>query len=155
MKSKIQSEIKQAKPFHSRAEEAAVALARTADRMNDRMATFLKPYGISPTQYNVLRILRGACKAGRKCSEIGERMITRDPDVTRLLDRMEKAGWIERTRDRKDRRVVIARITRAGLALTNQVDKPLDEFNRKQLGQLSDTKLRALISLLDSVRRES
>lgn len=152
MKSAIQSEIKQSKPFSSLAEEAAVALARTADLLNDRIAAFLKPYGISPTQYNVLRILRGAGTTGHKCSEIGERMITRDPDVTRLLDRMEKAGWIERTRDRNDRRVVITRITRSGLQLTKEIDEPLAEFNRKELGHLGRTDLRRLIELLDTVR---
>ncbi len=152
MKSAIQSEIKQSKPFHSLAEEAGVALARTADRLNDRVAAMLKPFGISPTQYNVLRILRGAGPQGRMCSEIADRMITRDPDVTRLLDRMQKMGWIERARDTKDRRVVITRITKQGLDLLKQIDQPLDEFNESELGHLGQRKLRTLIELLDEVR---
>lgn len=152
MKSAVQSELKQSKPFASLAEEAGVALARTADEFNDRIAAFLKPYGISPTQYNVLRILRGAGTQGRMCSEIGDRMVTRDPDVTRLLDRLEKAGWIDRERDTKDRRVVITRITRAGIDLVNQIDEPLDSFNRKEFGRLGNKKLRELIALLDELR---
>ncbi len=153
MKSAIQSEIKQSKPFNSLAEEAGVALARTADRLNGKIAAFLKPYGVSPTQYNVLRILRGAGAQGRMCSEIADRMITRDPDVTRLLDRMQKMGWIERARDTKDRRVVVTRITKPGLDLLKQIDKPLDAFNEQEMGRLGQRKLRALLELLDEIRQ--
>jgi MarR family transcriptional regulator, organic hydroperoxide resistance regulator len=152
MKSAIQSEIKQGKPFRSLAEEAGVALARTADRLNDRVAALLKPFGVSPTQYNVLRILRGAGRQGRMCSEIGERMITRDPDITRLLDRMQRVGWIERERDTKDRRVVITKITKKGLELLKQIDKPLEEFSEAQMGRLGQRKLRTLLELLAEIR---
>jgi DNA-binding MarR family transcriptional regulator len=154
MKSHIQSEIKQSKPFGSLAEEAAVALARTSDILETRIAALLKPFGVSPTQYNVLRILRGAGAQGRMCSEIGERMITRDPDVTRLLDRMQKAGWIERERDSKDRRVVVTKITKAGLELLKEIDKPLEEFNKAEMGRLGNKKLRTLLELLDEIRSQ-
>ena len=89
----IQAEIQQTKPFGSLEEEAQVALQRTADRLHWRLSEMLKPHGLSPTQYNALRILRGAGDEGRACSEIAERMINRDPDITRLVDRLERRGW--------------------------------------------------------------
>ena len=107
----IQAEIKQTKPFKSLEEEASVALVRTADQLARRGAEMLKRHGLSPTQYNALRILRGAGEKGMACSEIGERMINHDPDITRLIDRLERRGLVVRSREQKDRRVITTRIT--------------------------------------------
>lgn len=148
----VQEEIKQTKPFRSIADEAFVTLQRTADVLLRGITQFLKPWGVSPTQYNVLRILRGAGPVGLRCGEIGERMVTHDPDITRLLDRMDKAGWIERTRDTKDRRVVVTRVTKVGLDLLKQLDRPIDEYTRKISGELGDRRLRELVDLLNEVR---
>lgn len=148
----IQAELKQTKPFKSPADEAFVSLQRTADLVMRKIAQFLKAWGISPTQYNVLRILRGAGPEGLCCGEISDRMITHDPDITRLLDRIEKLGWIERARSTKDRRVVVARISKRGLELLKQIDKPIEDFNRTASAHLSERKLRELIGLLNEVR---
>jgi DNA-binding MarR family transcriptional regulator len=149
----LQAEIKQTRPFATPEEEAAVSLQRTASLLEWGATEMLKPYGVSLTQYNALRILRGAGKQGWACSEIGERMINRDPDVTRLLDRLERRGLVERSRDEKDRRVITARITSAGLDLLSTLDRPMEEFNRKALGHMRGHGLEALIKLL-AVARE-
>jgi MarR family transcriptional regulator, organic hydroperoxide resistance regulator len=148
----LQAELKQNKPFKTPADEAYVSLQRTADVLLRKFSHFIKPWGISPTQYNVLRILRGAGTEGLCCGEISERMITSDPDITRLLDRVEKLGWIERSRSTKDRRVVQARISRKGLELLKEIDGPLEEFNLKASSHVSEKKLRDLIMLLAEVR---
>ena len=148
----LQAEIKQTRPFKTPADEAYVSLQRTADLMLRKFSQFIKPWGISPTQYNVLRILRGAGTEGLCCGEISDRMITHDPDITRLLDRIEKLGWIERARSTKDRRVVVAKISKRGLELLKDIDKPLEEFNQKASSHLSEKKLRELIGLLADVR---
>lgn len=149
----LQAELKQSKPFRTLEEEAAVSLERTASLFEWRMAEMLKPHCISPTQYNALRILRGAGKPGRTCSEIGERMINRDPDVTRLLDRLERRGLVERSRDKKDRRVITARITPAGLDLLGSLDRPVEAFLKKTLGHMRGPELETLVKLL-AVARE-
>lgn len=148
----IQTEIKQSKPFSSLEEEALVALQRTADRLQWQLSEMLKPHGISPTQYNALRILRGAKEHGRACSEIAERMINRDPDITRLIDRLERRGLVARSREQKDRRVITTRITPAGLELLKSLDRPVEEFNRNMLGHLGQPRLRSLIGLLSAAR---
>jgi DNA-binding MarR family transcriptional regulator len=148
----IQAEILQTKPFPGLEDEAVVSLHRTADQLQGSFSDMLKPYGLSPTQFNALRILRGAGEAGRACSEIAERMVNRDPDITRLLDRLERRGLAARSREGRDRRVIITRITPAGLELLRGLDRPIEEFNRKQLGHLSDQQLRALVKLLEVVR---
>ena len=102
MTGRVQREIKPRKPFHRVEDEAFVNIQRTADALMQGLATALKPTGLSPTQYNVLRILRGAEPDGLACREIADRMITRDPDITRLLDRMENHGWITRQRQQED-----------------------------------------------------
>ena len=135
-------------------EEAAfLDLLRTADILSRRPAQVLKTESLSATQYNVLRILRGALE-GLACGEIAGRMITRDPDVTRLLDRLEKRGLISRCREAKDRRTVIARITPEGLTLLARLDGPVAEAHRKQLGHLGRERLRALTDLLRAARRQ-
>ena len=135
----------------SREEAAFVDLWRTCDLLSRGLAQILKPEDISPTQYNVLRILRGS-PDGLPCGEIGSRMITRDPDVTRLLDRMEKRGLISRFRDTKDRRTVIGKITAEGLKLLARLDEPIQDVHRKQLGHLGRNRLGALTELLAAAR---
>ena len=148
----IQAEIKQTKPFGSKAEEAYIALVRTADQLQWKGAELMKRFGVSPTQFNALRILRGAGPKGLPCSEISERMVTRDSDITRLLDRLERLGLAERCRDKKDRRVIMGRITSAGLDLLKKIDKPLEEFHRNLLGRMSKDKLNSLLGLLEEAR---
>lgn len=133
-------------------EEAAfLDLLRTTDMLSRGLAQVLKTESISATQYNVLRILRGAPK-GLTCSEIANRMITRDPDITRLLDRLEKRSLIRRSRETTDRRVVHTRITPEGRALLARLDGPVHEAHRKQLGHLGRERLRALSELLGACR---
>lgn len=135
----------------SREEAAFLDLVRTCDLLSRGLVQILKTEDISPTQYNVLRILRGS-PAGLPCGEIANRMITRDPDVTRLLDRMEKRGLISRSRDIKDRRTVTARITTAGLKVLGRLDEPIQDVHRKQLGHLGRNRLWALTELLATSR---
>jgi DNA-binding MarR family transcriptional regulator len=141
------------KPRRSPCPEEAtfLELLRTADMLSRRLVQVLKPEDLSSTQYNVLRILRGS-PAGLPCGEIGNRMITRDPDITRLLDRLEKRGLISRWRDDKDRRVVMARITPAGLKLLARLDEPIQEAHRNLLGHLGRERLQALTELLQAAR---
>ena len=157
MSGKLQNEIKQKKPFASAEAEAYLSILRTADVLTREFEQLLKPHGLTATQYNVLRILRGAGDEGATCSDIGDRLITADPDVTRLLDRMEKAGLVERARDTKDRRVVLSRITAAGVKLVNELDEHVHALHSDQLRHLSKQRLRDLIEDLDEIRsrRES
>jgi DNA-binding MarR family transcriptional regulator len=126
-------------------------LLRTTDMLSRGPAQVLKTEGLSGTQYNVLRILRGAPE-GLPCGEIANRMITRDPDVTRLLDRLEKRVLISRCRETRDRRTVVARITRDGLKLLTRLDEPVQAAHRKQLGHLGRGRLRTLTELLRVAR---
>ena len=151
----IQAEIQQTKPFTSLEDEALVALQRTADRLQWRLSEMLKAHGLSPTQYNALRILRGAGDQGRACSEIAERMINRDPDITRLVDRLERRGLAVRSREGQDRRVITTRITPAGLELLQALDVPVEDFNREMLGPLGEQRLQTLIRLLEIIREQS
>ena len=132
-------------------ESAFLDLLRTTDLLARGLATVLKAENLSANQYNVLRILRGS-PDGLPCSEIASRMITRDPDITRLLDRLEKRNLISRCRETKDRRMVIARIAPDGLKLLGRLDEPVEEGHRKQLGHLGRQRLRALTELLHAAR---
>src|SRR5580693_9181133 len=135
-------------------EEAAfLDLLRTADMLSRGLVQVLRTEALSSTQYNVLRILRGTPE-GLPCGEVANRMITRDPDVTRLLDRLEKRGLISRSRETKDRRMVMARITPQGLKLLSRLDEPVQETHRKQLGHLGKEKLRRLAELLRAAQLE-
>jgi len=135
-------------------EEAAfLDLLQTCDLLSRGPAQVLKAEDLSATQYNVLRILRGAPE-GLACGEIARRMITRDPDITRLLDRLEKRGLISRCRETKDRRTVMARITPEGLKVLHRLDEPMQSAHRKQLGHLGKERLRALAELLRVVRSQ-
>jgi DNA-binding MarR family transcriptional regulator len=132
--------------------EIFVSLQKTADSLGLEAEQLLKPHGLTGTQYNVLRILRGAQPEGLACSGIGERMISHDPDMTRLLDRMEKRGLIFRVRQTDDRRVVKTRITPAGLALLKSLDQPVRELHKRQFHHLPAARLKALAELLEEVR---
>lgn len=147
----IQSEIKQSKPLTPE-QEVILTVQRTADSFQRRVVEVLKPHGISGTQYNVLRILRGAGKDGLPCGAIAERMVTRDPDITRLLDRLDKMGFIARERGQRDRRVVTTTITDAGLKLLKQLDKPVQEVGTGLVRNLSKTQMQQLVELLDLAR---
>ena len=128
-------------------------LLRTTDMLSRGLVGVLKTEDVSPTQYNVLRILRGT-PDGLPCGEIASRMITRDPDVTRLLDRLEKRGLIARCRETRDRRTVMARITKEGLGVLARLDEPVQSAHRKQLGHLGRERLRALGELLSIARSQ-
>jgi DNA-binding MarR family transcriptional regulator len=153
--SRLQAEIRQSKPFGSLEEEALLALARTNDQLQRHYDEFFKSYDLTGTQYNALRILRGAGEVGLPCSEIAERMITRDPDITRLLARLEQRGLSARGRDEKDRRVILGRITPAGLKLLREIDQPIQELGRRLVSHLGEGRLRSLIRLLDTIRNSS
>ena len=133
-------------------EDVFVSLWRTADLLSRSVEKVLKVGDVSPTQYNVLRILRGALE-GLTCSEIGRRMITRDPDITRLLDRLEKRGLISRCRETKDRRQVQTRISPDGLKLLAELDQPVTDIHRQQLGHLGREGLHSLQALLEKARQ--
>ena len=154
MAGKIQQEIHQRKPFQLLEEETSLNIARTADLLLQRMADLLKPTGISETQYNVLRILRGAGAEGASCKDIGNRMVTRDPDITRMMDRLESRGLVIRDRDKNDRRVVTHKLTADGLDLVNSLDEPVQELHRNAMAHMSRTKLRELIALLEELRSQ-
>ncbi len=133
-------------------EEATyIDLIRTAELLSRPLAQLLKTEDLSPAQYNILRILRGS-PDGLTCGEIGNRMITRDPDITRLLDRMEKRKLISRSRDEKDRRVVLTQISPAGLEVLARLDQPVRDTHRKLLGRLGPKRLEELSKLLEACR---
>jgi DNA-binding MarR family transcriptional regulator len=139
------------KPAACPEEAVFVELMRTADLLARGPVQILKQHQLSSNQYNILRILRGAPE-GLLCGEIGDRMISRDPDITRLLDRLEKRGLIGRCREDPDRRKILVRITPAGLALLARLDPPVCDMHRRQLGHLSPTQLRQLSRLLHRAR---
>jgi DNA-binding MarR family transcriptional regulator len=143
-----------AKQIGSREEKVVLELLRTIEFLSRRFAELLKSEDLSQTQYNVLRILRGAPE-GLSCGEIGNRLITRDPDITRLLDRMEKRGLISRARDDKDRRLVLTRLTGEGFELVDRMDEPVLAIHHDQMGHLGPRRLKALSDLLRVCRRES
>jgi DNA-binding MarR family transcriptional regulator len=148
----LKAEIKQNKPFASLEEEVFLNLQRTANVLTGKIAEILKPFELSHIQYNVLRILRGSAK-GLACSEIGERLVTKDPDITRLLDRLEKRGLIVRGRYERDKRVVIVRITETGLELLQALDADINLAPRRMLGHLGKDMLEKLNALLILVRK--
>lgn len=151
----IQTEIKQRKPFNCREEELFLNILRSSDLLQRRIGEVLKASELSSTQYNVLRILRGAGSEGLACGEISNRMVTRDPDITRLLDRLEKRGLVARSREKEDRRVVTARITQAGLDLLKKLDEPVIQMHRAQLGHLETKQQETLIRLLEIAREKA
>jgi DNA-binding MarR family transcriptional regulator len=148
----LRDELKMGKPFRSLEEEAILSIARTAALLEHAGSDALKPFDLTITQYNVLRILRGAGAVGMCRNEVGQRLITRVPDVTRLLDRMEGAGLVTRERGGADRRYVSTHITDKGLKLLEKIDRELPAIHGRQVGHLSQKRLRELIDLLEDVR---
>jgi DNA-binding MarR family transcriptional regulator len=130
---------------------AFIGLQKTADALGQQAEQLLKVNGLTGAQYNVLRILRGAEPDGLACSDVADRMISHDPDMTRLLDRMEKRGLITRQRQKDDRRVVKTRITSAGLDLLRRLDQPVRELHTRQFRHISAARLKALVALLDQI----
>lgn len=151
----LQLELKQRKPFRSLKDEAILNVWRTGDFVAQRLHQRLKSKGITQTQYNVLRILRGAGDDGLPCSEIAGRMLTHDPDITRLLDRLVRGRLARRTRLRHDRRVILARITARGMRLLAEVDPLVNRLIDETMGHVKDRRLRTLIALLEEVRSGS
>jgi DNA-binding MarR family transcriptional regulator len=131
-----------------------VALLRAADSLGQDAEQLVKSAGLTGAQYNVLRILRGAAPCGLPCSGIGDRMISHDPDMTRLLDRMEKRGLISRERQTDDRRVIKARVTSQGLDLLKKLDQPIRELHQRQFRHMSAARLKMLAGLLEELRPE-
>jgi DNA-binding MarR family transcriptional regulator len=153
MTGKAQSDLSR-REFGGPEEDAYLSLLRTADVLGREVERVLKSADVSSTQYNVLRILRGS-PDGLPCGEIANRMITRDPDITRLLDRLEQRGLVSRWRETKDRRMVIARITAEGLDLLASLDKPVTDLHRRQLGHLGREHLHSLVDLLEIARQQA
>lgn len=147
-----EKELMQTKPFSSAEEAVMLSIMVTAEQLKARSAEVFKTRDLTHPQYNVLRILRGAGKDGRSCREIGERMINRDSDITRMLDRLEKQELITRERQTDDRRVVMAYITKKGLSLLSDLDRPVNESNKELLGHMSQKELETLGRLLKKAR---
>lgn len=151
MKAATQADIKP-KPGSSPEEVAHLEMMRTMEVLSHRFAQVLKAEDPSSTQYNVLRILRGASE-GLPCGEIGNRMVTRDSDITRLLDRLEKRSLVSRCRESKDRRTVWTRITQEGLELLARLDEPIRTTHLELLGHLGTKRLNLLADLLRLARQ--
>lgn len=148
----LRTELKQRKPFTSLQQEAQLNIVRTGNLLTDAFERLLKPHGITSTQYNVLRILRGAGPDGLCRNEVRERLLSRMPDATRLLDRMEKSGLVTRSREEGDRRQVTTRITEQGRRLVDKLNDIVEEEHHRQLGHLSEKQTRKLIKLLTLIR---
>lgn len=149
----LKHEIAQERPFSSTEEEAFLNLMRTSDCLHRAFQRKIRPWGITSTQYNVLRILRGAQPQGLTCSAIGDRMITADPDITRLLARMKTQKLIRQQRDKQDRRVVWTQISAAGLELLSKMDAEITQIPKDLLGHLDRHNLQQLIRLLEEARK--
>lgn len=148
----LRDEIRQTQPFQSLEQEAHLNIIRSAAMLSADFEQVMAPSGITNTQYNVLRILRGAEPNGLCRNDVRDRMVTRMPDMTRLLDRMEKAGLVTRTRDEEDRRLVTTRITRKGLQLLEKLDSIVAEEHKRRLGHMSQAELKQLNHLLAKAR---
>ena len=149
---KLKAEIKQTRPFDSLQEEVVLSMLRTADQLAVPMNDLLRAADLSLSQYNVLRILRGSAGAQLACGEISDRMVRRDPDLTRLLDRLEKRGLVSRSRGTTDRRVVLASITPDGIRLVEELDDAVQSTIRRTLAHMPDDRLGTLCELLEEAR---
>src|SRR6202521_3232398 len=145
---KLQQELKKRRPFESPSEEAALNIVRTSDQLQIRFARLLREHDLTPSQYNVLRILRGEGKP-LPILEISSRTITVVPGITGLIDRLEQAGFVNRLRCDKDRRGIYVALTDQALTTLAALDEPLDHLHGKLLGHLSQTELKELIGLLE------
>ena len=149
---KLQEEIRQTRPFATVEQEASLSVARTAALLEHAVGEALKPYGLTPTQYNALRILRGAGDDGLCRNEVGERMVAIVPDATRLLDRLDQMGLVTRSREGTDRRFVRSRLTAPGRQLVDSLDAVMTELHARHLGHLGEDRLRTLVELLEAAR---
>lgn len=152
MATTLRQELRQRRPFASLCQEAFLNLTRTETVLVDAMERILKPHGVAMTQYNVLRMLRGAGNDGLCRNEIRDRLISRMPDVTRLLDRMEEAGLVSRVRGDEDRRLVRTTLTKRGRALVDRLDDEVNAEHARQLGHLTREQLQTLVDLLTLAR---
>lgn len=152
MPGRLQSEIRQSRPFPHPAEETFLNIQRTANWLMHGVEETLRPFGLTHPQYNVLRILSGAGADGLPCGEVGARLVTREPDVTRLLNRMETRGYIRRGRSTEDRRIIRAYLAPAGAELLWSLEKPVRDATRGALAPLGTAKLEQLTALLEEVR---
>ena len=150
--SPLQREIHQRKPFRSRGQELVVGLLRTADLVRRAVGRVLAPYDITPQQYNVLRILRGAGEAGLPTLEISGRMLEQAPGITRLLDRLEAKGMVRRERCPQDRRQVLCWLAPPGLAIVERLDEPIDTADREAVAMLGAEDQEQLLHLLEAIR---
>jgi MarR family transcriptional regulator, 2-MHQ and catechol-resistance regulon repressor len=148
---KLQHELKKKRPFQSPQQEALLNIFRTGDQLQIRLARLLRHHGLTPSQYNVLRILRGEGKP-LPILEIASRTITVVPGITGLVDRLEQAGFANRVRCEQDRRVIYVALAESGSQILAKLDEPLIELHNKLLGQLSSSELKELIRLLEKVR---
>jgi DNA-binding MarR family transcriptional regulator len=153
MTSNLREEIKQVKPFENLKQELWLNLARTAAMASHVIEQALRPHGLSPTQYNVLRILRGAGEHGLCQYEIGDRLVAQVPDVPRIIDRMQKAGWVQRVRGVADRRIVMTSLTAEGVALVTSLDEPVAEITSGAFSTLTTEQMEQLIELLAAARK--
>lgn len=149
---KLKAEIRSSGAFASTEEEVSLNILRSAALLEHAVAERLKPHGLTATQYNVLRILRGAGEDGLCRNEVGQRMLKPVPDVTRLLDRLEDSGLVARLRDAEDRRFVTARITKDGLAKLASLDEPVTRMHEELLGHMREQDLSRLARLLEEAR---
>lgn len=152
MVSGLHKELRQSRPFQSAEHEAFLSVLKTGALLSDELEQILKPEGLSLPQYNVLRILRGAGPDGLCRNEVRDRMLTRMPDMTRLLDRMESAGLVARARSESDRRLVTTRITGRAMQVLERVEDAVTEEHRRRFRHLSKSELRTLIGFLERVR---
>ena len=153
MSTSLRDEIKQTKPFASLEQEAQLNIVRTSAVLLDDAEQLFRPYGITATQFNVLRILRGSEPGGLCRNELRDRMLTRMPDMTRLLDRMEDAGLVARAREDEDRRMVRSRITETGLKLLAELDSVVMAEHKRRFQHVDSEQLRTLIHILTTIRQ--
>ncbi|HYP14481.1 MAG TPA: MarR family transcriptional regulator, partial [Bryobacteraceae bacterium] len=149
---RILQELQQSKPFEYIQEEAFVGIYRTADVLMQDLVRVLRPHNLSLTQYNILRILRGAGSEGVNCKDIANRMVTRDPDVTRLLDRLETRGLLSRGRTREDKRFVSIQITEVGLSTLESLDAPIRQMQLEVFRPMKEEQVHQLVDLLEILR---
>ena len=152
MPSRLQQDIKQKRPFHSAGHETAISLLRTADLVRRHVGETLAPYDVTAAQYNVLRILRGAEPGGLCVNDIADRLIERNPGITRMIDRLVNHGWVRRERQEEDRRSVHCHLTPGGRRLVNRLDAPVAASDDDVVACLSNADTKRLLQLLERVR---
>ena len=153
MSPSLQNQLKKKHPFEVSQEEVNLNIQRTFGVLMGPFHKLLKQHKLSPPLYNILRILRGVGSNGLPCSQIADRMVTREPDVTRLIDRLEQAGWVKRERSTEDRRVVTITMAASGRKLVDKLDKPMSDLHRSTLGHLTKKETAELNRLLVKARQ--